>query len=87
MSGAGRDGRVLALLGIVLLSLGMRSATTSFAPLYARISDDVVLGAVVLGTVGALAPIVVLLVVATLPLLAVPVIARPGRVDDPRPDA
>jgi CP family cyanate transporter-like MFS transporter len=30
------------------------------------------------------APIVVLLVVATFPLLAVPVIARDGRVDDPR---
>ena len=54
---AGRDGRVLALLGIVLLSLGMRSATTSFTPVFTRIADELGLGAVVLGVVGALPPL------------------------------
>ena len=47
------DGRILALLGIVLLSLGMRSATSSFAPVFSFIDADLHLGTLVLGVVGA----------------------------------
>lgn len=50
------DGRALALLGIVLLSLGMRSATTSFTPLFLRIDAELGLGPIVLGAVGAMPP-------------------------------
>lgn len=50
------EGRVLALLGIVLLSLGMRSATSSFTPLFPRIDAELSLGPIVLGAVGALPP-------------------------------
>ena len=48
--------RLLALLGIVLLSLGMRSATTSFTPVFLLIADEIGLSPVVLGVVGALPP-------------------------------
>jgi CP family cyanate transporter-like MFS transporter len=51
---AGTEGRLLALLGIVLLSLGMRSATSAFSPVFGQIDADLHLGPVVLGTVGAL---------------------------------
>lgn len=47
---------MLALLGIVLLSLGMRSATTSFTPVFRLISDELALSPVVLGVVGSLPP-------------------------------
>ncbi|WP_395638794.1 MFS transporter [Pseudolysinimonas sp.] len=48
--------RLLALLGIVLLSFGMRSATTSFTPVFELVSADLGLSPVVLGVVGALPP-------------------------------
>lgn len=50
------DGWILALLGIVLLSLGMRSATSSLTPLFRTIDAELGLGAVVLGLVGAMPP-------------------------------
>jgi CP family cyanate transporter-like MFS transporter len=48
--------RLLALLGIVLLSLGMRSATTSFTPVFRLVSEEIGLSPVVLGVIGALPP-------------------------------
>jgi CP family cyanate transporter-like MFS transporter len=51
-----REGRILALLGIVLLSLGMRSATSSFTPVFARVDAELGLGSLVLGLVGAMPP-------------------------------
>ncbi|GHF26104.1 CynX/NimT family MFS transporter [Pseudolysinimonas yzui] len=56
-AGPRREGRILALLGIVLLALGMRSATSSFTPLFGIISQELGLGSVVLGVVGALPPL------------------------------
>lgn len=44
---------MLALAGIVLLSLGMRSATSAFSPLFGEIDGELHLGAVVLGVIGA----------------------------------
>lgn len=53
MTATRREGRLLALTGIVLLSLGMRSATSAFAPLFPEIDAELGLGPVVLGVVGA----------------------------------
>lgn len=63
------DGRLLALLGIVLLSLGMRSATTSLTPLFRMIDAELGLGAVVLGLVGAMPPFAFALVGLVTPAL------------------
>jgi len=64
------EGRLLALLGIVLLSLGMRSAVTSFAPVFAAISAEIGIGPVVLGIVGALPPFAFAAAGVVTPLLA-----------------
>jgi Cyanate permease len=50
------EGRLLALLGILLLALGMRTATTVFSPVFRMIDADLGLGPVVLGLVGAMPP-------------------------------
>lgn len=50
---AALEGRVLALLGIVLLSLGMRTPTSGFSPLFGQADAELHLGSVVLGIVGA----------------------------------
>ena len=64
------DGRLLALLGIVLLSLGMRSATSSFTPVFGIISGELGLSSVVLGVVGALPPFAFAVAGAITPRLA-----------------
>ncbi len=64
------EGRALALLGIVLLSLGMRSATSSFTPVFRLVDAELGLGAVVLGLVGALPPFAFALAGALTPRLA-----------------
>jgi CP family cyanate transporter-like MFS transporter len=67
---AAADGRLLALLGIVLLSLGMRSATTSFTPVFAVISAQLGLSPLVLGLVGAMPPFAFALAGAITPRLS-----------------
>jgi CP family cyanate transporter-like MFS transporter len=67
---AAADGRLLALLGIVLLSLGMRSATTSFTPVFAIISAQLGLSPLVLGIVGAIPPFAFALAGAITPRLS-----------------
>jgi CP family cyanate transporter-like MFS transporter len=62
--------RLLALLGIVLLSLGMRSATTSFTPVFRLVSDEIGLSPVVLGIIGALPPFAFAVAGALTPWLA-----------------
>lgn len=47
------EGRLLALSGIVLLALGMRTATSAFSPVFREIDAELHLGSVVLGVVGA----------------------------------
>lgn len=47
------EGRLLALAGIALLALGMRTATSAFSPVFAEIDAELHLGSVVLGVVGA----------------------------------
>ena len=49
-------GRIVALLGIAIVSLGMRSATTAFAPLFQRVDAELGLGPLVLGVIGSLPP-------------------------------
>lgn len=48
------EGRLLALVGLVLMSLGMRTATSAFSPVFEEIDAELHLGTVVLGVVGAL---------------------------------
>ncbi|HWH97422.1 MAG TPA: MFS transporter [Pseudolysinimonas sp.] len=48
------QGRLLALAGIVLLALGMRTATSAFSPVFHEIDAELHLGSLVLGVVGAL---------------------------------
>ncbi|MFD1210788.1 CynX/NimT family MFS transporter [Arthrobacter sp. GCM10027362] len=64
-------GRALALTGIVLVALNLRSAVTAMSPIVGRINADVPLGDVALGIVGMLPP----LMLATGGLLG-PVLAR-----------
>lgn len=52
-----REGRLLALLGLVLVALSMRNAVAIFGPLFAIISDDLELDIVVLSLIGAAPPI------------------------------
>jgi CP family cyanate transporter-like MFS transporter len=47
------EGRVLALVGVVLMSLGMRTATSAFSPVFEQIDGELRLGTLVLGVVGA----------------------------------
>lgn len=54
MSLGERQGKVLALVGILLLALGMRTATGSFAPVFGFIDAELHVGTLVLGVVGAL---------------------------------
>lgn len=51
-----RDGALLALVGLILLSLGMRSPTSSLTPIFALVDGDLALGPVVLGLIGAMPP-------------------------------
>lgn len=52
-----RGGRVVAVLGIVLVALSMRTAVGVIGPVFAAISDDLGLGVVVLSFIGAAPPI------------------------------
>jgi CP family cyanate transporter-like MFS transporter len=55
-SGDARAGRVIALLGLVLVGLSMRNAVAVIGPLFDTISDELGLGVVVLSLVGAAPP-------------------------------
>jgi CP family cyanate transporter-like MFS transporter len=50
-------GRIVALLGIVLLALSLRSAVSAISPIIAEISRDIELGSVGVGVIGALPPV------------------------------
>ena len=50
-------GRVVALLGIVLLALSLRSAVSAISPIIAEINQDIELSSVGVGIIGALPPI------------------------------
>jgi MFS transporter, CP family, cyanate transporter len=50
-------GRVVALLGIIILALGLRSAVSAISPIIAEISVDIPLTSVGLGLIGALPPV------------------------------
>ena len=50
-------GRVLALTGIVLVALNLRSAVTAMSPIVARINADVQMSDVALGIIGMLPPL------------------------------
>lgn len=52
-----RRGRIVALLGVVLVALSMRNAVAVFGPLFTTISDDLGLDVVVLSLIGAAPPI------------------------------
>lgn len=64
-------GRGMALLGILLIALNLRTAVGSISPLVALVSHDIPLGSVGLGVLGALPPITF-----ALSGLVAPVIAR-----------
>lgn len=50
-------GRTAALLGILLIALNLRSAVAALSPIVDQISNDVALGPVVLGIIGAAPPV------------------------------
>ena len=50
-------GRAIALLGIVLLALSLRSAVSAISPIVAEISTDIPLSSVGVGLLGALPPV------------------------------
>lgn len=50
-------GRIVALLGIVLLALSLRSAVSAISPIIAEIGRDIELSSVGLGVIGALPPV------------------------------
>lgn len=52
-----RRGRIVALLGVVLVALAMRNAVAVFGPLFTTISDDLGLDVVVLSLIGTAPPI------------------------------
>ncbi len=52
-----RGGRIVAVLGIVLVALSMRTAVGVIGPVFAAISDDLGLGVIVLSFIGAAPPI------------------------------
>jgi CP family cyanate transporter-like MFS transporter len=56
-AGAPWRGRILALLGIVLVAFDLRSAVSAVSPLVGRIQHDIALGPVLVGVIGSLAPI------------------------------
>lgn len=51
------QGRVLAVLGIILFAFSLRSAVASLSPLYEAIGDEFTLPAVVIGLIGAAPPV------------------------------
>ena len=51
------QGRVIALLGILLLALSLRSAVAAISPIVAEISVDIPLSSIGLGLLGALPPV------------------------------
>ena len=52
-----RGGRIVAVLGIVLVALSMRTAVGVIGPVFSAISDDLGLGVIVLSFIGAAPPI------------------------------
>lgn len=52
-----RRGRILALVGIVLLAFSLRSAVASLSPLFDAIGEDFALPAAVLGLIGTVPPL------------------------------
>ncbi|MCO7203022.1 MFS transporter [Microbacterium sp. CnD16-F] len=52
-----RRGRILAVVGIVLLAFSLRSAVASLSPLFDAIGEDFVLPAAVLGLIGTVPPL------------------------------
>ncbi|HEV7950204.1 MAG TPA: MFS transporter, partial [Glaciihabitans sp.] len=63
-------GRTLALVGILLVALNLRTAVAAISPITANINADVPLSAVGLGTLGALPPIAFALSGLFAPLVA-----------------
>lgn len=63
-------GRTLALLGIVLVSISLRTAATSLSPIVAAVSADIPLGALGLGVLGMLPPIMFAIAGVAAPRLA-----------------
>jgi CP family cyanate transporter-like MFS transporter len=63
-------GRSLALLGIVLVSISMRTAATSLSPIVVAVSADVPLDALGLGVLGMLPPIMFAIAGVVAPRLA-----------------
>jgi len=52
-----RTGRILALAGLILTALGLRTAVVAISPIADAIGEDIALGSVGLGVIGMLAPI------------------------------
>jgi CP family cyanate transporter-like MFS transporter len=52
-----RRGRILALIGIVLVAFDLRSAVSAVSPLVDLIQHDIALGPVLVGVIGSLAPV------------------------------
>ncbi|GMA96621.1 hypothetical protein GCM10025881_34450 [Pseudolysinimonas kribbensis] len=50
-------GRILALVGIVLVAFDLRSAVSAVSPLIDLIQHDIALGPVLVGVIGSLAPV------------------------------
>lgn len=63
-------GRTAALLGILLIALNLRTAVAAISPIVALVSDDIPLGSVGLGLLGALPPIAFALSGLVAPLVA-----------------
>ena len=63
-------GRTLALLGILMVALSLRTAVAAFSPLIDQVGKDIPLSATVLGVMGALPPLVFAASGLIAPLLA-----------------
>lgn len=57
MTGRFWAGRVVALLGVVLLALSLRSAVSAISPIIAEIGHDIELSSLGIGVIGALPPV------------------------------
>jgi CP family cyanate transporter-like MFS transporter len=50
-------GRTVALLGILVVALSLRTAVTAISPIIAEIREDIPLSSVAIGIIGALPPV------------------------------
>src|SRR5690606_29191229 len=51
------SGRILALIAVVLISVNLRTAVSSFSPIVGEIQEDIQLDGVAIGSLGTLVPI------------------------------